>query len=93
MITKTRIALIAAVLAGSVPAALADNSQFDVNIYRPTAQDSGLSAFAKQLPVRTPIKQDSLRARAQERTPGFSDGACIPQYDSGGVQKPPYCHH
>jgi hypothetical protein len=94
MITKTRIALIAAVLAGSASAALADNSQFDVNIYRPTVQDNGLSAFAQQAPVQMRIESpDALRARAQERAPGFGAGGCIPQYDSSGVQKAPYCHH
>jgi hypothetical protein len=93
MITMTRIAVIAAVLAGSGPAALAD-SQFDVNIYRPTVQDNGLSAFAQQPSVQMRIKsRDALRARAQERAPGFGAGGCIPQYDSSGVQKAPYCHH
>jgi hypothetical protein len=91
MITKTRIAVIVAVLAGSGPAALADNSQFDVNIYRPTVQDNGLSASAQQLPMQK--SRDALRARAQERARGFGAGGCIPQYDSSGVQKAPYCHH
>jgi hypothetical protein len=44
---------------------------------------------------------DALRARAQERAPAFGfapgNGAdpsqCVPQYDSAGVQKAPYCHH
>jgi hypothetical protein len=43
---------------------------------------------------------DALRARAQERVPGFDSGSrnladpwqCIPQYDSAGVQTAPYCH-
>jgi hypothetical protein len=47
MITKTRIAVIAAVLIGSASAALADNSQFDVNIYRPAIRHSPLEAFAQ----------------------------------------------
>jgi hypothetical protein len=51
MIAKTRIAVITAVLAGYASTALADNSQFDVNIYRPTVQDNGLNAFARQLPA------------------------------------------
>jgi hypothetical protein len=94
MITKTRIALIAALLVGAASAALADNSQFDANIYRPTVQDNGLGAFAQQLPVQMRMKsRDALRARAQERAPGFGAGGCIPQYDSSGVQKAPYCHH
>lgn len=94
MITKTRIAVIAALLVGAASAALADNSQFDVNIYRPTVQDNGLGAFAQQLPVQIRFKhQDELRARAQERAPVFNNGVCMPQYDSAGVQKAPYCHH
>ena len=94
MITKTRIAVIAALLVGAASAALADNSQFDVNIYRPTVQDNGLGAFAQQLPVQPGVKsRDALRARAQERARGLNDGGCIPQYDSAGVQKAPYCHH
>lgn len=97
MITKTHIAVIAALLVGSASAALAD-SQFDVNIYRPTVQDNGLGAFAQQLPVQIRFKhQDGLRARAQERAPerarSFENGVCMPQYDSAGVQKAPYCHH
>jgi hypothetical protein len=52
MITKTRIAVIAAVLVGSASAALADNSQFDANIYRPAIQYSPVDAFA-QSPSRT----------------------------------------
>jgi hypothetical protein len=98
MITKTRIAVIAALLVGAASAALADNSQFDVNIYRPTVQDHSLGAFAQQLPVQPRItSRDALRARAQERAPerarSFDNGVCIPQYDSAGVQKAPYCHH
>jgi hypothetical protein len=93
MITKTLIAVIAALLVGSASAALAD-SQFDVNIYRPTVQDNGLGAFAQQRPVQPRItSRDALRARAQERARSFDNGVCIPQYDSAGVQKAPYCHH
>ena len=47
MITKTRIAALAAVLVGSASAALADNSQFDVNIYRPAVQYRPVDAFAQ----------------------------------------------
>jgi hypothetical protein len=94
MYTKSLAALIAAPVIGTSSAALADNSQFDVNIYRPTVQDNGLSAFARQRPVQLRIKSyDALRARAQQRAPGFSASGCIPQYDSSGVQKAPYCHH
>jgi hypothetical protein len=94
MYTKTAAALIAALVLSMSSAALADNSQFDVNIYRPTVQDNGASAFARQLPGQTRIKSgDPLRARAQERAPSFNGGVCIPQYDSAGVQKAPYCHH
>jgi hypothetical protein len=93
MYTKFAAALIAALVIGTSSAALA-YTQFDVNIYRPTVQDNGLSAFAQQLPVQMRIKsRDPLRARAQERAPGFGAGGCIPQYDSSGVQKAPYCHH
>jgi hypothetical protein len=51
MITKTRIAVVAAVFVGSASAALAD-SQFDVNIYRPAIQHSPMDAYA-QSPSRT----------------------------------------
>jgi hypothetical protein len=44
---KTRIALIAAVLVGTTSVAFADNSQFDVNIYRPVIVDSPLGAYAQ----------------------------------------------
>jgi hypothetical protein len=93
MYTKSAAALIVALVIGTSSAASA-YTQFDVNIYRPTVQDNGASAFARQLPGQTRIKSgDPLRARAQERAPGFNGGVCIPQYDSAGVQKAPYCHH
>jgi hypothetical protein len=47
MLTKTKAAAVAAILLGSVSGAVADNSQFDVNIYRPTVQDSALGAYAQ----------------------------------------------
>ena len=47
MITKSTIFAIVAVLVGTTSAVLADNSQFDVNIYRPAIKDSPLSAFAQ----------------------------------------------
>ena len=43
---NTRIALVVALLAGSASVALA-NDQFDVNIYRPTIQNSPLGAYAQ----------------------------------------------
>jgi hypothetical protein len=46
MITKTSIAVIAAVLFGSASFALA-NDQFDVTIYRPAIQDNALGAYAQ----------------------------------------------
>ena len=46
MITKTRIAVIAAVLVGSASFALA-NDQFDVTINRPAIQDNALGAYAQ----------------------------------------------
>jgi hypothetical protein len=45
MSTKTRIAVIAAVLFGSASFALA-NDQYDVNIYRPAIPGSAYDAFA-----------------------------------------------
>jgi hypothetical protein len=48
MYVKTAAALVAALVIGTSSAALADNSQFDVNIYRPTIQDNGMGAFAQQ---------------------------------------------
>jgi hypothetical protein len=45
MSTKTRIAVIAAVLFGTASLVLA-NDQFDVNIYRPAIPGSALDAFA-----------------------------------------------
>jgi hypothetical protein len=53
MYIKTAAALVAALVIGTSSAALANNSQFDVNIYTPTAQDNGMSAFAQQLPTQT----------------------------------------
>ena len=45
MITKTSIAVIAAVLFGSASFALA-NDQFDVNVYRPGIPGNAADAFA-----------------------------------------------
>jgi hypothetical protein len=50
MYVKTAAALVAALVIGTSSAALADNSQFDVNIYRPTVQDNGMGAYAQELP-------------------------------------------
>jgi hypothetical protein len=52
MYVKTAAAIVAALVIGTSSAALADNSQFDVNIYRPTVQDNGMGAFAQQLPTQ-----------------------------------------
>jgi hypothetical protein len=46
MLTKSKLILAAALVLGSSSAALA-NSQFDVDIYRPAAQDA-LSAYAQE---------------------------------------------
>jgi hypothetical protein len=48
MLTKTKAAVVAAILLGSVTGAVADNSQIDVNIYRPVPQGSALDAYAQQ---------------------------------------------
>jgi len=48
MLTKTKAAVVAAILLGSVSGAVADNSQFDVNIYRPTQQNNALGAYAQE---------------------------------------------
>ena len=48
MLTKTKAAVVAAILLGSVSGAVADNSQFDVNIYRPTQHDNALGAYAQE---------------------------------------------
>jgi hypothetical protein len=48
MLTKTKTAIVAAMMLGSVSgSALANNSQFDVNIYRPT-QDDAIDAYARE---------------------------------------------
>ena len=62
MYAKSAAALVAAIVISTSSAALADNSQFDVNIYRPTVQDNGASAFAQQLPTqirRAPVQSIS----------------------------------
>jgi hypothetical protein len=48
MLTKTKAAVVAAILLGSASGAVADNSQFDVNIYRPTPQGNALDAYAQE---------------------------------------------
>jgi hypothetical protein len=61
MYVKTAAALVAAIVVGTSSVALADNSQFDVNIYRPTVQDNGMGAFA-QVPSqirRAPVQSIS----------------------------------
>lgn len=47
MYVKTAAALVAAIVVGTSSVALADNSQFDVNIYRPTVVDNPLGAYAQ----------------------------------------------
>ena len=53
MYIKTAAALVAAIVVSTSSVALADNSQFDVNIYTPSVQDNGMSAFAQQVPAQT----------------------------------------
>jgi len=49
MLTKTKTAIVAAMLLGSVSgSALANNSQFDVNIYQPAQQHDALGAYAQE---------------------------------------------
>jgi hypothetical protein len=48
MLTKTKAAVVAAILLGSVTGAVADNSQFDVNIYRPSQHENALGAYAQE---------------------------------------------
>jgi hypothetical protein len=49
MLTKTKTAIVAAMLLGSVSgSALANNSQFDVNIYRPAQQHNAVDAYARE---------------------------------------------
>jgi hypothetical protein len=55
MLTNTKAAVVAAILLGSVSGAVADNSQFDVNIYRPVPQGSALDAYAQE-PARGLIR-------------------------------------
>jgi hypothetical protein len=54
MLTKTKAAVVAAILLGSVSGAVAD-SQFDVNIYRPVPHGSALDAYAQE-PARGVIR-------------------------------------
>ncbi len=46
MLTKTKAAVVAAILLGSVTGAVA-GTQFDVNIYQPSVQDNALGAYAQ----------------------------------------------
>jgi hypothetical protein len=59
MLTRTKMAVAAVLLLGSMSGALADNSQFDVNIYRPAPQDSALGAYARE-----PVRIERTRPRA-----------------------------
>jgi hypothetical protein len=58
MLTKAMTAVAAAILLGSVSGALADNSQFDVNIYRPATQNSTLGAYAQE---PTQVKERAVK--------------------------------
>jgi hypothetical protein len=60
MSTKSKLILAAALLLGTASGALA-NSQFDVNIYRPTVQD-GLSAYARVPAARVPARRNGAPA-------------------------------
>jgi hypothetical protein len=66
MLTKTKAAVVAAILLGSVSGAVADNSQFDVNIYRPTQQGSALDAYAQE-PARTVVPRSVKPFTIQEK--------------------------
>jgi hypothetical protein len=60
MSIKTTAALVAAIVVGTSSVALANN-QFDVNIYTPSVQQNGMSAFA-QVPSqirRAPVQSIS----------------------------------
>jgi hypothetical protein len=58
MLTKAMTAVAAAILFGSVSGAFANNSQFDVDIYRPAAQNSALGAYAQE---PTPVKERAVK--------------------------------
>ena len=67
MLTKTKAAVVAAILLGSVTGAVADNSQFDVNIYRPVPQQgSALDAYAQE-PARTVVPRAVTPFTIQEK--------------------------
>jgi hypothetical protein len=56
----------------------------------------GTAAGAREKQERTTAATNSegaLGAYAQVRTrPQAARSYCVPQYDSSGVQRPPYCH-
>jgi len=58
MLTKATMAVVGAILLGSVSGALANNSQFDVNIYRPATQNSALGAYAQE---PTQVKERAVK--------------------------------
>ena len=62
---KTKLALAAALLAGSATVAFA-NEPFDVNIYRPVPQASALQAFA-QSPVRSAPRAEARAFTVEEK--------------------------
>ena len=48
MTTLTKLLLATVLVSGTASSILADNSQFDVDIYRPKIQDNALDAFARE---------------------------------------------
>jgi hypothetical protein len=71
MSIKSKLVLAAALLLGTASGALADNSQFDVNIYRPTVQD-GLSAYARVPAARLPAASVPARRNGAPAIRPFS---------------------
>jgi hypothetical protein len=62
MLTKTKTALVAALMLGSVSGAALADGQFDVNIYRPAPQDNALGAYAQE-PVQSEERTDPRAAK------------------------------
>jgi hypothetical protein len=80
MAILTKLLLATVLVSGTASSVLASNSQFDVDIYRPKIQHNGLDAYARE-PAVGPAQVPAPQVRP-----------CIPQYDSSGVQRAPYCH-
>ena len=70
MYAKTMLALSAVLAFGTASTALA-NTQFDANIYRPTAQNGALGAFAQQTTNRAYGRSRSRRSAGSTRRAGF----------------------